>query len=68
MNMRIIMINKLCDVDSNEEYDTIFKGIEPLLRKKRREILLMGDNYEDVRKGNEEAIVKYMTLVPKVSA
>lgn len=60
------MINKLCEVNSKEDMDKILKGIEPLLRNKRREILLMGGNYEDVRKEIEEAIVKHMTSVPSV--
>ena len=68
MNMRITMINKLCDVDSKEECDIILKGIEPLSRNKTRPILLMGDNYVDVRKETKEAIVKYMTSVSKMSA
>lgn len=66
--MRITMINKLCDVDSKEELDRILKGIEPLIRNKRREIILMGGKCEDVRKETKEAIVKYMTTVPKVGA
>ena len=67
LNMRISSINKLCDVGSKEEPKTILKGIEPLLRNKRRAILLMESNYEEVRQETEEAIVKYMSLVPKVS-
>ena len=27
----------------------------------------MGDNYEEVKKESKEAIVKYMTLMPKVT-
>lgn len=61
------MINKLCDFDSKEESNRILKAIESFLREKRREIILMGGNYEDVRKETEEVIIKYMTSVPKVS-
>ena len=50
LNMRIPSINKMCDVGSKEESRKVFKGIEPLLRNKRRETLLMGGNYENVRK------------------
>ena len=60
------MINKLCGVNSNEDLGKKFKSIEHLLRNKRKEILLMEGNYEDVWKEIEEAIVKYMTLVPIV--
>ena len=61
------MINKLCKVDSKEDLDINLKGIEPLLRNKRRVVLLMGGNYEDVKKEMEEKIVNYMTIVSKVS-
>ena len=46
INVRITMINKLCKVDSKEDSNKILKGIEPLLRNKRREILLKGGNYQ----------------------
>ena len=36
LDLRITMINKLCEVDSKEDTNKILKGIEPLLRKKRR--------------------------------
>ena len=49
LNLRITMINKPCQVDSKEDSDIILKGIEPLMRNKRREIILMGGNQEDVR-------------------
>ena len=65
LNMRISSINKLCDVGSKEESETILKGIEPLLRNKRREILLMGGNYKEVRQEVGEAILKYMSSIPK---
>ena len=61
------MINKLCKVDSKEDSYIILKGIEPLLRNKRRVILLMGGNYEEVNKETKEAIVKHMTSMPKMS-
>ena len=44
------LINKLCEVNSDEDMHNIMKGIEPLLRNKRRDILLMGGNYEKVNK------------------
>ena len=59
------MINKLCETKSKEELDRILKGIEPLPRNKRREILLMGGNYEDVRKETKETIVNF--IVPEMS-
>ena len=58
--LRELMITKLCEVKSKEDLDIILKGIEPLLRNKRRAILLMGGNYEDVRKEIEESIVKHI--------
>ena len=45
--LRENLINKMCEVNSKEDMDRIMKGIEPLLRNKRREILLMGGNYEE---------------------
>ena len=65
--MRITSINKSCDVGSKEELDKFLKGIEPLPRKKRRAILLMGSNYEEVRQETKEDIVKYMSSISKVS-
>ena len=41
-------------------------GIAPLLRNKRRVILLMGGNYEEVNKEIENKIVSYMTTMPRV--
>ena len=48
--LREIVINKFCEVNKKEDLDRILKGIEPLLRNKIRVILLMGGNYEEVRK------------------
>ena len=48
--LREAMINKLCEFNSKEDLDIILKGIEPLLRNKRRGIILIRGNYEDVRK------------------
>lgn len=62
------MINKQGDADSKEDSNKILKGNEPLLRKKRREIILMGENYEDVMKERKEVIVQFMNSVPKLSA
>lgn len=64
--LRENMINKLCEVSAKEEIEKILKGIEPFLRNKRREIILMGANYEEFRKEIEEAIVRYMTSMPKI--
>ena len=35
-NLKIKVINKLCETNSKEDSDRILKGIEPLLRNKRR--------------------------------
>lgn len=64
--LREKMIYKLCEVNSKEDLDRILKGIEPLLRNKRRTILLMGGSYEDLRKETKQAIVKHMPLVPTI--
>ena len=45
-HMRINMVKKMCMVNNDEEMEEILKGIEPLLRNKKRSILLMGGNYE----------------------
>ena len=44
------MIKKLCEVKSDENMQDIIQGIEPLVRNKRRDIILMGGNYEEVNK------------------
>ena len=66
--MRINMVNKLCIVNNDEELEEILKGIEPLLRNKKRSILLMGGNYEEVRMETERAIITFMTSMTKKSA
>lgn len=38
-------IKKLCEVNIDDDMNGIVKGIKPLLRKKRRVILLMRENY-----------------------
>ena len=59
------MVKKLCIVNNEEEFEEILKGIAPLLRNKKRSILLMGGNYEEVKLEIEKAIVTYMTTLPK---
>lgn len=54
-------------MSTKEDIENISKGFKPLLRNKRREILLIGGNYKEVKKEIEEAIVKYMTSMPKVT-
>lgn len=44
--LRENMTKNLCEVSSKEDMDSILKGIEPLLRNKRRKIIVMGGNYE----------------------
>ena len=65
--MRINMMKKLCIVSNDEEVEEILKGIEPLLRNKKRSILLMGGNYEEVKMEIEKAIIAFMTSIPKKS-
>ena len=65
--IRLNMVNKLCLVNNDEEIIVILKGIEPLLRNKKRSILLMGGNYEEVNKETQEAIVSYMSTMPEKS-
>ena len=62
------MVKKMCIVNNDEEMEEIFKGIKPLLRNKKRAILLMGSNYEKVKMEIEKAIIAYMTSLPKKSA
>ena len=66
--IRIDMVKKLCIINSDEDLDTILQGIEPLLRNKKREILIMGGNYEEVRMETKKEIVAFMTSMPKESA
>lgn len=65
--LRENMIKKLCDVNTDEDTEIIFKGIEPLLRNKRRGFLLKGGNNEEIKKETEKAIVSYMTYMSKVT-
>ena len=65
--MRINMVKKMCIINNDEEMEEILKGIEPLLRNKKREILLMGGNYEEVKMEIEKSIIAYMTSLPKKS-
>ena len=62
------MVKKMCIVNNDEEMEEILKGIDPLLRSKKRSILLMGGNYEEVKMETEKAIIAYMTSLPKKSA
>ena len=66
--IRINMVRKLCVINSDEDLEEILKGIEPLLRNKKRSILLMGGNYEEVKMETEKEIVSFMTTMPKRSA
>ncbi len=36
--LRTTMINKLCETNSKEDSDRILKGIDPLIRKKKKKI------------------------------
>ena len=62
------MPKKLCIINSDDDLETILKGIEHLLRNKKRAILLMGGNYEEVRMETEREIVTFMTSMPNDSA
>ena len=66
--IRINMVKNLCSVNNEEEIIVILKGIEPFLRNKKRYILLIGGNYEDVNKETQESIVTFMSTMPKESA
>ena len=61
---RMNMVKKLCIVNSEEEINEILKGMAPLLRNKKRSILLMGGNYEEVNMETQKAIVTYMCTMP----
>ena len=61
------MVKKLCIVNNDEELKEILKGIRPLLRNKKRSILLMGGNYEEVNVETQKAIVIYISTMPKES-
>ena len=62
------MIKNLCIVNNDEDLETILKVIEPLLSNKKRQILLKGGNYEEVKMETKKAIVTFMTSMPKDSA
>ena len=66
--MRINMVKMMCIVNNDEEMEEILKGIEILLRNKKRSILLMGGNYEEVKMETKKAIIAYMTSILKKSA
>ena len=66
--IRIDMVRKLCIINNDEDLDTILKAIEPLLRNKKREILIMGGNYEEVKMETEKEIVAFISTMPKVIA
>ena len=66
-HIRVNMIKKICIVKYDEDLENILKGIAPLLRNKKRAILLMGGNYEEVNVEIEKAIVSYMSSLPKVT-
>ena len=63
--IRINMVKKICIENTDEDVEAILKGIEPLLRNKKRSILLMGGNYEEVNMETEKEIVTYMSTFPK---
>ena len=65
--MRINMVKKLCIINNDDVLQIFLKGIKPLLRNKKRAILLMGGNYEEVKIETERAIVTFMTSMPKDS-
>ena len=65
--IRVDIIRKLCIINNDEDLDTILKGIEPLLRNKKREILIIGGNYEEVKMETKKVIVAFMTSMPKVN-
>ena len=50
MKLRTNLIKKLCEVSIDDDVKFILKDIEPLSRNKRREILLMWGNCEEVNK------------------
>ena len=66
--IRIDMVKKLCIINNDEDLDTILKGIEPLLRNKKREILIMGGKYEEVKMEIEKEIITFMASMPKGNA
>ena len=63
--IRMNMVRKISIVNNEEEIIEILKGIAPLLRHKKRSILLMGGNYEEVNMETQKAIVTFMSTMPK---
>ena len=61
--MRINRVKKMCIVNKDEKVEEILKGIEPLLRNKKRSILLMGGNYEEVKNGNKQSYYSLHDLI-----
>ena len=55
-------------MNNQEELIEILKGIAPLLRNKRRSILLMGGNYEEIKVETQKSIVTFMSTMPNQSA
>ena len=51
----------------DDEVEIILEGIAPSLKNKKRLILLMGGNYEEVNKETEKAIAIYITSMPRVT-
>lgn len=43
-------MKKICDIKSEEEMEAILEKIKPLLRNKKRCILIMGGEYESIIK------------------
>ena len=65
--IRINMVRNLCILNNEEDIKEILKGIAPLLRCKKISILIMGGNYVEVNQGTHEAIVSFMSTMPKDS-
>ena len=59
-------IRKFYKVNNDEDMKRIIKGIETLLRNKRRTIFLMGGNYEEVKEETKKEKMKFMTSIPTV--
>lgn len=57
-------VRKLCEIKDEEHFKEIMKNISTHLRKKRRTILIMGGNYEEINKETEHSVVKVMTSGP----
>ena len=61
--IRINMVKKLCTINNEEELIEILKGMAPVLRNKRRSILLMGGNYEEINVETQKDIVTFMSTM-----